>query len=65
MDQVTEIIQLRLTVVFSRPEVFCKKGVLKNFSKFTGKHLRMSFFFNKVAGGVACKKTYITMTELI
>ena len=22
----------------SCPEVFCKKGVLKNFAKFTGKH---------------------------
>ena len=26
----------------SRPEVFCKKGVLKNFGKFTGKHLCQS-----------------------
>ena len=34
----------------SRPEVFCKKGVLKNFAKFTGKHLCQSSFFNKVAG---------------
>ena len=33
-----------------RPEVFCKKGVLRNFAKFTGKHLRQSLFFNKVAG---------------
>ena len=31
------------------PEVFCKKCVLKNFSKFTGKHLRQSLYFNKVA----------------
>ena len=23
----------------SRPEVFCKKAVLRNFAKFTGKHL--------------------------
>ena len=23
----------------SGPEVFCKKGVLRNFAKFTGKHL--------------------------
>ena len=23
----------------SRPEVFCRKGVLRNFAKFTGKHL--------------------------
>ena len=33
----------------SRPEVFCKKGVLRNFIKFTGKYLCQSLFFNKVA----------------
>ena len=27
-----------------------KKGVLRNFTKFTGKHLCQSLFFNKVAG---------------
>ena len=27
-----------------------KKSVLKNFAKFTGKHLHQSLFFNKVAG---------------
>ena len=32
----------------SRPEVFCKKGVVRNFAKFTGKHLCQSLFFNKV-----------------
>ena len=32
----------------SRPEVFCKKGVLRNLPKFTGKHLCRSLFFNKV-----------------
>ena len=26
-----------------------KKGVLKNFAKFTGKHLCQSLFFNKIA----------------
>ena len=31
------------------PEVFRKKGVLKNFAKFTEKHLRQSLFFIKVA----------------
>ena len=30
--------------------MFCKKGVLRNFAKFTGKHLCQSLFFNKVAG---------------
>ena len=37
----------------NRPEVFYKKGVLRNFAKFTGKHLCQSLFFNKVAG-TAC-----------
>ena len=36
---------------FRKTEVFCKKGVLKNFAKFTGKHLYRSLFFNKVGGG--------------
>ena len=34
----------------SRPEVFFKKGVLKNFTKFTRKRLCQSLFFNNVAG---------------
>ena len=34
----------------SRPEVFCKKGVLWIFEKFTRKHLAQSLFFNKIAG---------------
>ena len=33
----------------SRPEVFCKKGILRNLAKFTAKHLCLSLFFNKVA----------------
>ena len=33
----------------SRPEVFCKKGVIRNFEKHSGKHLCQSLFFNKVA----------------
>ena len=32
------------------PEVLCKKDVLRNFGKFTGKHLCLRLFFNKVAG---------------
>ena len=32
------------------PEVFCKKGVLRNFAKFAGKHLYRGLFLNKVAG---------------
>ena len=34
----------------SYPDVFCKKGVLRNFTKFTGRHLCQSLFFNKAAG---------------
>ena len=34
----------------SCPEMFCKKGVLKNFAEFAGKSLCWSLFFNKVAG---------------
>ena len=29
--------------------VFCKNGALRNFIKFTGKHLCKSLFFDKVA----------------
>ena len=34
----------------SRPEVFCKKGVLKIFAKFTGKRLCQRLFLNKFGG---------------
>ena len=36
----------------SRPDVFCKKGVLRNFSKSIGKHLCQSLL-NKVAETLA------------
>ena len=32
----------------SRLEVLCKKGVLRNFTKFTRKHLYQSLFFNRL-----------------
>ena len=31
----------------SRPEVLCKKGVLRNFGKFIEKHMCQKLFFNK------------------
>ena len=37
------------------PEMFYKKGVLRNFTKFTGKHLWQSLFFNKVADQHPCR----------
>ena len=33
----------------SHPRCSVKKGVLRNFAKFTGKHLCQTLFFNKVA----------------
>ena len=40
-----------------RPEVFCKKGVLRNFTKFKGNHLCQSLFFNKVDCNFIKKET--------
>ena len=34
----------------SRPELFYKKGVLNNFTKFTGKHLYQSLFSYQASG---------------
>ena len=34
----------------SHQRYFVRKGVFRNFTKFTGKHLCQSLFFNKVAG---------------
>ena len=39
-----------LNVQKQPPEVFCEKGVLKNFAKLTGEHLCWSLFLNKVSG---------------
>ena len=36
--------------------MFCKKGVLRNIAKFTGKHLCQSLFFNKIAGNFIKKE---------
>ena len=36
------------------PEVFHKKGVLKNFTKLTGNHLFRCFLFKKVASSDDC-----------
>ena len=43
-----QVINLLIFLKSRRPEVFCKKGVLRNFAKFTGKHLYQSLFFDKV-----------------
>ena len=44
----------------SHLDVFCKKGALRNFSKFTGKHLRLSLSFNKVA---CLKKMFFEISQ--
>ena len=41
---------LRPTTRITRSQMFFKIGALKNFAKFTGKHLHQGLFFNKVAG---------------
>ena len=38
------------------PELFFQKGILRNFTKLTGKYLCQSLFFNKVAGLRLLKK---------
>ena len=45
----TEYLSQKAQSRSSRPEVLCKKGVLRNSAKFTRKHLCQSLFFNKVA----------------
>ena len=38
--------------------MFCKKGVVRNFAKFTGKHLCQSLFFNIVAATILKKRLW-------
>ena len=45
---VSLFLQFVYLVYKSTPEVFCKKGVLENFVKFTGKRLYWGLFFNKL-----------------
>ena len=46
-SELNDGLTLDMIVWSSRPEIFCKKGAIKNFTKFTVKHLRQSLFFNK------------------
>ena len=39
-----------ISVESSRPRVFCRKGVLRNFTKFTRKIKCEGLLFNKIAG---------------
>ena len=56
MDALLNIRVIRCSVSFmlsdlrsNRPEVFSEKGVIKNFTKFTGKHLCQILFFFRPA----------------
>ena len=55
--QVTSVFHERLSFMarghIGHQRCSVKKGVLRNFARFTGKHLCQSLFFNKVAGS-AC-----------
>ena len=44
-----QILSVDTTEAIAQMEVFCKKGVFRNFEKFTRKHLCQSVSFNKVA----------------
>ena len=43
--QISSLFSLRCRS--SHPEVFCRKGILRNFAEFTGKHLCQSLFLIK------------------
>ena len=42
----------------SRPEVFCEKGVLRNFAKFTGNHLCQSQSFRRAPANLLKKRLW-------
>ena len=44
-------------------EVFCKKGVLRNFTKFSGKHLCLSFFLIKLQASGLRPATLLKMRD--
>ena len=46
----TNVIHFSMCYRSSHQRCSINKGVLRNFTKFAGKHLCQSFFFNKVAG---------------
>ena len=57
LNFVREFIPKYLTISrSSRSKVFYKKGVHRNFAKFTEKHLCQSHFLNKVSGLRPAKK---------
>ena len=49
----------------SRPEVLCKKGVLRNFTKFTGKHLCQSLYFLKLQQRIWHRCFYVNFMRFL
>ena len=45
--------------------MFCKKGVLRSFSKFTGKHLCQSLFLNKITRFGPVEKDFVYVNPSI
>ena len=57
LNGLTSPLSIMYILIQKQPlEVLSKKGVLKNFAKFTGKQMCQSLFFNKVAGLIMIKK---------
>ena len=54
--QLTQIFECRVQPEAVARRCSVKKGVLRNFAKFTGKHPPQSLFFNKVAIAGVIKK---------
>ena len=48
LNRKTNCYQRRINLRSNHWKVFCKNGVLRNFLKFTEKHLCQSFFFSKL-----------------
>ena len=55
-------LEINLSKIWSSSHRRCsvRKGVLRNFTKFTEKHLCQSHFFNKVAGCEISNSTFFT-----
>ena len=52
-------ITVQMTIRSSHQRRSVRKGVLRDFAKFTGKHLCQSLFFNKVEGPATLSKKRI------
>ena len=49
----------------SRPEVFCKKGVLRNFAKFTGKQVFSCEFWEISKNSFSCRTPPVAASVLL